>query len=37
MNMKQSIKKTVWIRAIAALVSILLFSFVTTEIGRAHV
>ncbi len=30
MNMKQSIKKTVWIRAIAALVSILLFSFVTT-------
>ncbi len=30
MNMKQSIKKTVWIRAVAALASILLFSFVTT-------
>ena len=30
MNMKKSIKKTVWTRAIAALASILLFSFVTT-------
>ncbi len=30
MNMKKSIKKTVWIRTIAAVASILLFSFVTT-------
>ncbi|WP_325200377.1 methyl-accepting chemotaxis protein [Oscillibacter sp.] len=30
MNMKKSIKRTVWIRTVAALVSILLFSFVTT-------
>ena len=30
MNMKKSIKKTVWTRAIAAVASILLFSFVTT-------
>ena len=30
MNMKTSIKRTVWIRTVAALVSILLFSFVTT-------
>ena len=30
MSTQKSIKKTVWIRAIAALVSILLFSFVTT-------
>ncbi len=30
MNMKKSIKRTVWIRTIAALASILLFSFVTT-------
>ena len=37
MNMKKSIKKTVWTRAIAAVASILLFSFVTTanKIGRA--
>ena len=30
MNMKKSIKRTVWIRTVAALASILLFSFVTT-------
>ncbi len=30
MNLKKSIKRTVWIRAVAALASILLFSFVTT-------
>ena len=30
MNMKKSIKRTVWIRTAAALISILLFSFVTT-------
>ena len=30
MNMKKSIKRAVWIRTVAALASILLFSFVTT-------